>query len=60
MSKQTEQWETALREYERAHAVWFNTVRDTADGRRAELEMSDARERYVNAVKAAKPDWIVI
>jgi len=48
-----------LRDYERAHKVWMNTSVFTEAGQQAKATLADAREKYLTAVKAAHPTWIV-
>lgn len=50
----------ALREYEAAHAVWMNTSVFTEAGKEAKRRLDAVREKYLAAVKAAHPTWIVM
>ena len=49
----------ALREFEAAHKVWMNTSVFTEAGKEAKRVKEAARAKYVSAVKAAHPTWIV-
>ena len=49
-----------LREFEQAHRVWMNTSVFSDAGREAKRVKDEARAKYVAAVKAAHPTWIVL
>ena len=49
----------AMRDYETAHKIWMNTSIFTEAGRQAKETLAIAREKYLAAVKAAHPSWIV-
>lgn len=48
----------ALREYERAHAIWMQTPVHLNSKVKAIL--GDARNKYLQAVQKARPTWIVM
>lgn len=50
----------ALRDYEIANKLWMNTSVFTDAGREAKAQLSIARSKYVAAVEAAHPTWIVM
>lgn len=49
----------ALREYERAHKAWMGASVFTEAGKTAKAALSEARETFIAATKAAHPTWIV-
>lgn len=53
-------YETVLREYENANRVYMSTSVFTAEGKRAKDALEKAREKYIDATKAAHPNWSVI
>jgi hypothetical protein len=52
--------ESALREYERCHAIWMETVVGSEAMPRAKADKDEARERYLAAYQAMNPTHIVI
>lgn len=50
----------ALREYEQAHAVYMATPVHLNSGIEAKRLLGDARDKYTQTVKAARPTWIVM
>lgn len=52
--------EVTLRDYERCHAVWMNTVVGSDAGERARRDKDEAKERYVAAYQAMNPTHIVL
>lgn len=50
----------ALREYELAHAVWFNTSVFTEEGKAAKEAKDKARARYEAAYKSHNPTHIIL
>ena len=50
----------ALTEYNKAHSRWMDTLVFTPEGQEAKRLLALARERYIAAVKAAHPSWIVM